>query len=99
MQPIRLFATHIAKPQQRETLLQALKKNVEGSRKEPGNIAFEVFEDTTNPGTFYLVEDWQSMDAIAKHRETQHFKEYMEQAETFLAQRSAHFATAINIGD
>lgn len=95
MQAIRLIATHTAKPGQREALLAALKKNVLGSRKEAGNITFEVFEDTTTAGVFHLIEDWRSMEAIEAHREAPHFKEYMAQAENFLAERVATYTTHI----
>ena len=99
MQSIRLIATHTAKEGQREALLAALEKNVLGSRQEPGNITFEVFEDTTTPGVFYLIEDWRSMEAIEAHREAPHFKEYMAQSANFLAQRVALFSTHIPLGE
>lgn len=99
MKSIRLIATHTAKPQQREALLAALEKNVRESRKEPGNVSFEVFEDITTPGIFYLIEDWRNKEAIEAHRESSHFKEYMQEAQNFLEQRTAVYASHVSMND
>ena len=99
MSSIRLIATHTAKEGKREALLSALKQNVMGSRKEPGNITFEVFEDTATPGKFYLIEDWRSMEAIEAHREAPHFKKYMEQSAEFLAERVALYSSHIPMNE
>lgn len=38
------------------------------SRQEPGCIRFLAFESETAPGTFFLVERWESQEALDTHR-------------------------------
>lgn len=50
---------------------------VEPSRREEGNIRYDLFEDQSDPGRFVFVEEWASEQARAKHHEhgphIQHF--------------------------
>ena len=65
----------------------AIKINAEGSRLEPGCVSMEVVEKkVTIDGKpheagkhiFQFYEVWADQDAIAKHRETAHFKKWNE---------------------
>jgi len=59
-------------------VLQAIEAVVEGTRKEPGNIFYYVYEDVDNPLKFVFIETWKSQEAIDFHIETAHFKDFIK---------------------
>ena len=66
-----------AKAGKEDELRRDLAEVVELSRKEDGNIRYDLFEDRDEPGCFVFVEEWESMEARSKHHEQgphiQHF--------------------------
>jgi len=66
-----------AKARTEDQLRRDLYDLVEPSRKEDGNISYELFEDQNEPGLFVFVEEWSSAAARNKHHEysshIQHF--------------------------
>jgi len=50
-------------------LRDLLKEQVARSLQEPGCMRFELLESETNPGTFILIERWESQQALDTHRE------------------------------
>ena len=60
-----LTANDLANLPELRTLLAT---QVQMSRAEPGCIRFEAFESQTVPGTFILVERWESQAALDEHR-------------------------------
>jgi quinol monooxygenase YgiN len=63
-------------PEYKEELLQAFQKVVDATRKEPGNISYQLFEDTSNPLRFTFIETWESQSAIDSHNNSAHFQEF-----------------------
>lgn len=45
---------------------------IEPTRKEEGCIAYELYQDTTNPGKFTFIENWQSKEHLDVHLKTPH---------------------------
>lgn len=45
---------------------------IEPTRKEDGCISYELYQDTTNPGKFTFIENWQSKDHLDVHLKTPH---------------------------
>ncbi len=58
-----------AKTDTQDQLRRDLSALVEPSRKEDGNVSYELFEDQNEPGLFIFVEEWASPDARKKHHE------------------------------
>lgn len=56
-----------AKKGKEEDLRRDLIAVVEPSRKDEGNLRYELFVDEDNPGHFVFVEHWASADAQHKH--------------------------------
>jgi len=52
--------------------------NSENARKEPGNLRFDVLQDADDPNMFYLYEVYQSDEAIAYHRSTEHYNKWAD---------------------
>ncbi|WNK20178.1 putative quinol monooxygenase [Halomonas piscis] len=64
------------KPGKREAFLRAMLPNAEASvREEPGCHVFDVLEDQENPDLFHLYEIYESKEALAEHKTTEHYKE------------------------
>ena len=62
-----------------------LKKLVEASKKEPGCMAYELYQYKDEP-TIYVIEDeWEDDDALAMHMETPHYKYFVHIAPALLA--------------
>lgn len=55
-------------------------RNAEASRGEEGCVRFDVIQQTDDPTRFTFVEMFTSEAAGAAHRESSHFKQWLEQA-------------------
>lgn len=64
---IRLTVSVTANPAGRERLLEFLRADVEGSRREPGNLRFDLYVQDDDPNRFVLVEEWPSREAFEHH--------------------------------
>ncbi|MDH6358439.1 putative quinol monooxygenase [Parabacteroides sp. PF5-9] len=62
-------------------VLKALEAVVEGTRKEEGNVAYVVWEDTSNSDKLTIIEVWKSQQAIDYHNNTDHFKAFVKAIE------------------
>jgi len=75
---LMIIANVTAKAEYKDELMKAFEKVVAGTRTEAGNIAYDLYVDTSNPLKFTIVEIWKSQDAIDFHNETAHFKEFVK---------------------
>ena len=73
-------------PQLRELL--AMQMNL--SRQEPGCVRYEAFESKTVPGTFILIEQWESQAALDTHRTAKGFTTVYAPQVLPLVDRVAH---------
>lgn len=61
----------------KETELRSLLEGLIGSsRSEPGNLRYDLWTDTSQPGVFVLDELYVDADAAAAHRASPHFQHY-----------------------
>jgi quinol monooxygenase YgiN len=67
MSELFLVVSLRAKKGKEEELRRDLIAVVEPSRKEEGNLRYELFVDEDNPGHFVFVEHWASADAQHRH--------------------------------
>ncbi len=58
--------------------LKATGENRNGTRKEPGNLRFDVSQSDNAPGFFFLYEVYSSSEAVAAHKETPHYLAWRE---------------------
>ena len=75
---LTIVATLTAKPEFKEDVLKAVKTVVDATRKEPGNISYNVFEDVKNPLKFVFIEKWKSQAAIDSHNKSAHFNDFIK---------------------
>ncbi|MBC7968365.1 MAG: antibiotic biosynthesis monooxygenase [Fuerstia sp.] len=78
-------------PQLRELL--AMQVNL--SRQEPGCVRFEAFESQSVPGTFILIERWESQAALDTHRTAKGFTTVYAPHVLPLVDRVAHVCTVL----
>ena len=55
-------------------------QNAEASRRDEGYVRFDVIQQADDPTRFTFFEMFQSEEAGAIHKETSHFKKWLEQA-------------------
>lgn len=83
--PIALFASLTAHPAHRAALEQALRQMVEASRREPGNLRYDLFVRDDDAATFDLFELYADEAAVAAHRASAHYQALGEQIGDWLA--------------
>jgi quinol monooxygenase YgiN len=54
----------------------ALRRLIEASRAEPGNLVYQCHRDLTDPRVFLLYEMYESEDAFEAHGASAHFAEH-----------------------
>ncbi len=59
-------------PDRAEELKSICHGLIEPTRKEQGCISYELFQDTTNPGRFTFIENWQSKKHLDVHLNSTH---------------------------
>jgi autoinducer 2-degrading protein len=65
--------TIFAKPEFREKLIEATLDNARNTRREPGNIRFDVSQAEDDPNRFLLYEVYKQKDDFSKHQQTEHY--------------------------
>ena len=73
------------KPENIEDFKKASVLNHEGSRKEPGNVRFDVLQNSEDPTKFTLIEVFADEDAVAAHKATEHYHVWRETVAPYMA--------------
>lgn len=95
---IQMVTVHIKEGHEQE-FRDAIGLNYAGTRKEPGNIRFDVLRDEASPNTFVLYEVFASADAVEAHRATEHYKECMRRLEPIQAAPRSKLLYKAEFGD
>lgn len=74
------------KPDMTDQFIEATKRNAAKSIYEPGIMRFDFMQSEEDKNRFVLVEVYKDKDAPARHKETQHYKEWREIAESMMAE-------------
>jgi len=61
-----------------DPFIEATLENHRASIQEPGNLRFDVLQDDENPAKFTLYEAYESEEAAAAHKKTEHYKKWKE---------------------
>lgn len=73
---IYIVATLTIKPEMRAELIEGAKACIAETRKEPGNIAYDLHESVTDPTSMVFVERWETAEALEPHRKADHMKAF-----------------------
>ena len=66
---IYVVATLTIKPETRAEFIAAATACIKETRKEPGNIAYDLHESVTDPSKMVFVEQWENIEALGPHRD------------------------------
>ncbi len=69
-----------------EDFIAASVENHRNSVQEPGNLRFDVLQRDDDPSRFILYEAYESEDAAAAHKETDHYRKWRETVTDWMAQ-------------
>jgi quinol monooxygenase YgiN len=69
-----------------ERFMEITLKNAEASRGEEGCVRFDVLQQTDDPTRFTFIEMFKSEEAGAVHRESSHFRKWLEEAVPLMAE-------------
>jgi autoinducer 2-degrading protein len=72
------------KPERVDDFLALATFNATASRKEPGNLRFDLVRSNATPSLFYLYEVYKDDAAIQAHRATPHFARWRAEIEDLL---------------
>ncbi len=101
---IHVVAVITAKPDMRETILQAFRANVPAVRAEVGCIEYQAVVDAENAlpfqtkvgaDTFIVVEKWATMEALKAHAAAPHMAAYGAKTREHIAVRAVHILSGI----
>jgi len=58
--------------------------NCENSRKEEGNVLFDLIQHKDEPTKFVLCEHFRDSAALDFHKNTEHYKKWAEEVEKYM---------------
>jgi quinol monooxygenase YgiN len=94
-----LFIVHVAahvKPDRVETFRAATVENARHSVREPGVARFDVVQHADDPTRFMLLEVYRSLEAVAAHKETAHYRVWRDAvADMMIEARSSTRYTSV----
>jgi quinol monooxygenase YgiN len=73
---IYVVATLTVKPETRAEFIAGAVACIKETRKEAGNIAYDLHESVTDPTRMVFVEQWENAEALVPHRASEHMKAF-----------------------
>ena len=73
---IYVVATLMVKPETRAEFIAAATACIKETRREKGNIAYDLHESVTDPSKMVFVEQWESMEDLVPHRKQEDMKTF-----------------------
>lgn len=77
--------TVYVKPENINDFIEASTENHQASIKEPGNMRFDVLQSMTDPTRFLLYEAYESEEAAAAHKKTEHYLKWKKRVDSCMA--------------
>ena len=84
-----LLVVHVhvrVKREAEEAFRAASVANAEASRREPGDVRFDLLADREDPGHFVLVEIYRDAGASAAHKGTAHYATWRDAVAGLMAE-------------
>jgi autoinducer 2-degrading protein len=78
--------TIFVKPENVQAFIDATLENARNTRKEPGNLRFDVLQTEDDPNRFLLYEAYRVKDDFAKHQQTDHYLKWKSAVADWMAQ-------------
>lgn len=89
--PLAILVEVDVEPTRLDAFRAAMEIDVQGSRKEPGCLRFDLLQDQSDPCKFFFYEVYKDADAVSYHKQTEHFAAWAAFKESggVLSQRSS----------
>ncbi len=76
---IIVHGTFPVKADLRDEALSLMRQMALASKDEEGCISYEFYVGISRPNSLLLFQEWESVEALQKHFETEHMEEFMKQ--------------------
>ena len=86
---VRVIAANYIKSEHIEKVKPLFKEILEETNKEKGCIEYRLYEKDDDPGFYVFIEEWETMDHLKAHFETEHFKRIVPQLGNFKSKDGA----------
>ena len=70
---ITIVAKNLIKQGKAEEFKVLAEKLINESRKEKGNISYNLYQDANNYNILTFIEEWENKEAIKLHNNSEHF--------------------------
>lgn len=77
--------TIFVKEEHIDDFIEAIIPNHEGAVEEPGNLRFDVLQSVDDPTRFMLYEAYETDEAAAAHKKTEHYLRWKEKVDRWMA--------------
>ena len=74
------------KPESVEQFVEATLDNARNTRREPGNVRFDVLQAEEEPTRFLLYEAYRGKDDFTAHQQTEHYLRWKQTVADWMAQ-------------
>jgi autoinducer 2-degrading protein len=74
------------KPDKVDEFLEVFRANHEGAVKEPGNLRFDVLQDSKVKTRFFIYEAYKDEASVLAHKETPHYLACVEKLEELMSE-------------
>ena len=75
---------HVA-PEYLQPFIPATLDNARDTRREPGNVRFDVLQAESDPAQFFLYEVYRTKEDFARHQQTSHYLRWKETVAPWMA--------------
>jgi len=85
---IKVVAKNFIKEDSVDKVLELIHSLVEETVKEKGCIKYEAYEDKKDPTVFFMLEEWESMEDLNNHGQSEHFTRIVPQIREYSRKES-----------
>jgi autoinducer 2-degrading protein len=78
--------TIFVKPENIALFIEATLDNARNTRREPGNLRFDVLQSADDPARFMLYEVYRQKEDFAAHQQTAHYQKWKQTVADWMAQ-------------
>ena len=78
--------TVFVKPPHVRQFIEATLDNARDTRREPGNVRFDVLQSEDDPARFMLYEAYREKDDLGRHQQTEHYLRWKQAVADWMAQ-------------
>jgi quinol monooxygenase YgiN len=81
---ISVIATLVCRRDADAAFQVELKKLLRATLQEDGCLSYEIYECNDEKGKYIVIDQWESQDALSKHKASPHYKYFMHIAPALL---------------